>query len=66
MKLENFLKKDIIVTQIRSSSKLTERQKSMLIGLGLSGIGSHSKLNCSNSILGMIKKTSHLLSISEI
>ena len=66
MKLDNFLEKDILVTQIRSFSGLTKKEKSTLRGLGLKGINSESKLKCSQSILGMITKISHLLLVSEI
>lgn len=40
MQLDIFLNKKIVVTQTRGGSKLTDRQKGSLIGLGLRGIGS--------------------------
>jgi ribosomal protein L30/L7E len=56
MNLENFLNKKIIVKQIKGGSKLNDRQKSTIIGLGLRGIGSKSELVATHSIIGMIKK----------
>lgn len=66
LSLKNFLQKEIIVTQVGSSSKLTDRQKANLIGLGLRGIGTNSKLVCSESVFGMIKKVEHLLKVSAV
>lgn len=64
MQLENFLNKKIIVTQIKGGSKLNDRQKGNLIGLGLRGIGSTANHICSDSIHGMLKKVSHVIKIS--
>lgn len=64
MKLDSFLNKEIVVEQIRGESKLTKKQKGNLIGLGLRGIGSTSKLQCSDSVLGMLKKVLHVIKIS--
>lgn len=61
MALEELLNKDIIVTQKRSSSKLTKKQLGCLKGLGLRGIGSSKKLKCDESIKGMIIKLSHIV-----
>ena len=63
MPLEKFLNKKVIVKQIRSSSKLNDRQTGCLTGLGLHGIGSSRELNCDNSISGMIKKVSHIVEV---
>lgn len=63
-KMENFLNKKIFITQIKSGLKLNDRQKGNLIGLGLRGIGTSSILDCSQSILGMLKKVSHIIKIS--
>lgn len=62
--LNEFLNKKVIVSQIRSESKLTARQKGSVIGLGLRGIGSSSTLNCTEATLGMIKKVNHIIKIS--
>jgi large subunit ribosomal protein L30 len=66
MQLDNFLEKKIVVTQLKSGSKLNNRQKANLVGLGLRGIGSFSILNCSGAILGMIRKVAHIIKISLI
>ena len=62
--LNDFLNKKIIVSQVKSESKLTAKQKGSVIGLGLRGIGSSSTLNCTNEILGMVKKVNHVIKIS--
>jgi ribosomal protein L30/L7E len=64
MQLDNFLNKKVRVTQTKGGSKLTERQKGSVIGLGLRGIGSTAELTCCESILGMIKKVQHVIKIS--
>lgn len=64
MSLSDFLNKTIVVTQIRSESKLTARQKGSLIGLGLRGVNTTSNLTCSESTLGMIKKVNHLVKVN--
>ncbi|MFM2200311.1 MAG: 50S ribosomal protein L30 [Rickettsiales bacterium] len=64
MNLENYLNKEIAITQVKSSSKLTPRQKGNLKGLGLKKIGSKSNLKVDNSIIGMIKKVQHIIKIS--
>ena len=40
--MDNILGKKIIVTQIRSKSKLTKKQEANLVGLGLKKIGSQA------------------------
>ncbi|MDX2083314.1 MAG: uL30 family ribosomal protein [Rickettsiales bacterium] len=64
MQLDNFLNKKIIVTQVKGGSKLDDRQKGSLIGLGLRGIGSNANLTCSSAVLGMIKKVQHIIKVS--
>ena len=64
MQIKDFLNKKIIITQIKGGSKLNDRQRGNLIGLGLRGIGSSSNLNCDQSIFGMIKKIEHIVKIS--
>jgi len=64
MSNKTFLNKKIIITQVKGGSKLNDRQRGNLIGLGLRGIGSSSNLNCDQSILGMIKKIEHIVKIS--
>jgi len=64
MKLETFLNKKIVISQVKSESKLTQKQKGNLVGLGLRGIGSSSTLDCSQATLGMIKKINHIIKIT--
>lgn len=64
MQLDSLLNKTIIVTQTRSSSKLTAKQKGGLVGLGLRRIGSVSTLQCTSSVLGMVKKLNHVIKIA--
>lgn len=63
MQFDSFLDKKVTVTQVKSSSKLTAKQKGGLVGLGLRGIGSSSELKCDKSILGMIKKLHHVIEV---
>jgi ribosomal protein L30 len=64
MQFDNFLNKKITVTQIKGGSKLNDRQKGNLIGLGLRGIGTSVEVKADQSILGMIKKVGHIIKIS--
>lgn len=64
MKLLNYLNKEIVITQIKSGSKLNKRQAQNIIGLGLRGIGSSKKIKVDNSILGMIRKIQQIIKIS--
>ncbi len=64
MQFENFLNKKVLVKQVKSGTKLNDRQKGSLIGLGLRGIGSSSELNCTQPVLGMIKKVGHVITVS--
>ena len=56
----------IKVKQIRSSIKRLKDQKRTLEALGLKGIGKEVTHNNSPSILGMIDKVKHLVSVTEI
>lgn len=56
MQFDNFLDKEITVTQVKSGSKFNDRKKGNLIGLGLRGIGSSSNLKASKGVIGMIRK----------
>ena len=64
MKIENYLNKQIKITQVKGGSKLNARQKGSLVGLGLRGIGSSSEVKADNSILGMVRKIYHVIKIS--
>ena len=56
----------IKVKQIRSSIKRLKDQKRTLDALGLKGIGNEVTHNNSPSILGMIEKVKHLVSVIEV
>lgn len=62
--IENFLSKEVVLTQVRGSSKFNARQKGSLIGLGLKKIGSKSILVATPEVLGMFKKVQSVVSIS--
>jgi ribosomal protein L30/L7E len=64
MSSATFLNKKIIITQVKSGSKLNNRQRGNIIGLGLRGIGSFSIITCDKAALGMIKKINHIIKIS--
>ena len=63
MKIEQYLNKTIQITQTKGGSKLNSRQKGSLVGLGLRGLGSSSKVKVDNSVLGMIRKIYHIIKI---
>ncbi|MAW50410.1 MAG: 50S ribosomal protein L30 [Candidatus Marivariicella sp.] len=56
----------IKVVQLRSSIKRIKSQKRTLEALGLRGIGKEVIHNSSPSILGMIKKVEHLVSVVKV
>ena len=56
----------IKVKQIRSSIKRLKDQKRTLTALGLKGIGNEVTHNNSPSILGMIEKVKHLVSVTKV
>jgi large subunit ribosomal protein L30 len=60
---DNFLGKNICLTQISSEAKMDNRQKKSLIGLGLRGIGTSAILKMDESIMGMVKKVHHKIKI---
>ena len=53
----------IKVTQVRSSIKRPQNQKRTLEALGLRGIGQQVEHEDSPSVLGMIEKVKHLVSV---
>ena len=57
--------KKIIITQTRSSIKRPKTQKLTLIALGLGNIGKSVTHEATPSILGMINKVEHLVSVQE-
>ena len=56
----------IIVKQVKSSIKRLQKQKRILESLGLRGIGKEVTHDASPSILGMVKKVKHLVSVTKI
>lgn len=55
----------IKVTQVRSNIKRPENQKRTLEALGLKGIGKVVEHEATPSILGMVNKVKHLVSVEE-
>ena len=56
----------IKVKQLRSKIKCLQKQKHTLDSLGLRGIGSEVVHDAPPSILGMIRKVKHLVSVQEL
>ncbi len=56
----------IRITQVRSTIGRTESQRATLHALGLRGIGKTVEHNDEPTILGMVKKVSHLVSVETI
>lgn len=55
----------IKVTQTKSSIKRTKSQKLTLEALGLNGVGKQVEHQATPSILGMVNKVKHLVSVQE-
>ena len=55
----------IKVKQVKSSIKRLQTQKRTLESLGLRGIGNEVTHEATPSILGMIEKVKHLVSVTE-
>jgi large subunit ribosomal protein L30 len=56
----------IKVKQVKSSIKLISNQKLVLASLGLRGIGKEVTHEATPSILGMIDKVKHLVTVTEV
>ena len=56
----------IKVTKVKSASNRTLRQKRILESLGLRKIGQVVEHDATSSILGMVSKVNHLVSVEEI
>ena len=56
----------IKVKQVKSSIKRLQKQKRILESLGLRGIGKEVTHNASQSILGMVEKVKHLVSVTKL
>ena len=56
----------IKITQVRSSIKRIQNQKRTLEALGLRGIGKEVTHEATPSILGMVEKVKHLVSIQKL
>lgn len=63
MSLNEYLNKEVTLKQLKSGGKMTKKQYANVIGLGLRGIDSESKLLATQSVLGMIKKVKHIVEI---
>ena len=55
----------IKVKQVKSSIKRLQKQKRVLESLGLRGIGKEVTHDASRSILGMVEKVKHLVSVTK-
>ena len=56
----------IKVKQVKSSIKRISNQKKVLESLGLRGIGKEVTHEATPSIVGMIQKVKHLVSVTEV
>lgn len=56
----------IKVTKVKSAINRTQNQKRILESLGLNKIGQTKVHDASPSILGMVSKVSHLVSVEEM
>ncbi|MDA9569242.1 50S ribosomal protein L30 [Flavobacteriaceae bacterium] len=56
----------IKVKQVKSSIKRLQKQKRILESLGLRGIGKEVTHDASPSILGMVEKVKHLISVTKL
>ncbi|WP_166967739.1 50S ribosomal protein L30 [Yeosuana marina] len=56
----------IKVTKVKSAINRTQRQKRTLESLGLRKIGQVVEHEATSSILGMVSKVNHLVSVEEI
>ncbi len=55
----------IKITKVKSAIKRTKRQKLTLEALGLKKIGHSVEHDATSSILGMVRKVEHLVSVEE-
>ena len=56
----------IKVTKVKSAINRPQRQKRILISFGLKKIGQVVEHDASPSVLGMVNKINHLVSVEEI
>ena len=56
----------IKVKQVKSSIKRLQKQKRILESWGLRGIGKEVTHDASQSILGMVEKIKHLVSVTKL
>lgn len=56
----------IKLTQVRSTIKRPEDQKRTIVALGLGRINRTVEVEATPQILGMVRKVSHLLQVSEL
>jgi large subunit ribosomal protein L30 len=55
----------IIVKQVRSQINCPQTQKRTLVALGLKRLGQSVEHDASSTILGMVNKVKHLVSVEE-
>lgn len=55
----------VIITQVKSTIKKSERQKKTIEALGLGKINRSVEVELTPQIAGMINKVSHLVSVKE-
>jgi large subunit ribosomal protein L30 len=56
----------IKIKQVKSNIKRLQKQKRTLESLGLRGIGKEVTHDASRSILGMVEKVKHLVSVTKL
>ena len=56
----------IKLTQVRSTIKRPEDQKRTIVALGLGKINRTVEVEATPQVLGMVRKVSHLLQVSEL
>jgi large subunit ribosomal protein L30 len=58
--------KKIKITQVKSGSDRSERQKQTLIALGLRKMHASKEVEATPQILGIVNKVQHLIKVEEI
>ncbi len=58
--------KKVKITQVRSQSRKSDKQKATLVALGLRGIGDVREHTITPQIEGMIRKVAFLVKVEEV
>jgi len=58
--------KKIKITLVKSPIDRPERQKQILVALGLNKTNASKQVDASPSILGMVRKVTHLVKVEEL